>query len=364
MVPNGENGGYPVKISVLAVLPALLLSSVLCCLAQDEGMEMVLARVNDQIITRRDAEKLLYMSDNYEHIKHTYHGEELKTMEERLVVNALLILIRDAVIAVNAELDGMELDEVDKKKIEAMYMQAAQGEAYGSEANFEQFLKERGLSPQDIKERLTAMYLGDKYLAQVSRDRFVSPEEAREYYVENKMSFRATVTYRRIVIRFGEGSRSRASALVLAKSIQKDVKEGADFEGMARQYSESADRQEGGLSGTVPIADLRSNIREQVVKLEEGQVSDIIEREDEFMIIKIEEKDEFPYRPFEKVLDDIIGEVNEKKMQEKHEEWDRKLFSRIKIEIFFEGLNAEDILPPPEEQSDSDNEEDAQNSAP
>lgn len=334
------------KYFTLMAAIALVVALISPLGAQEEDGKVVLARVNERVITELDVNKLLGMTGESRRLESSYHGEKLE--EEMRVVfrKALAVLIDEAVVEINATLDGIKLDDSDQKKAQGMMEENAK--KFGTQENYELLLKESGLSVKDIKKTVHGMLLRQKYLqGKLSVDTYVSPKEAREYYEKNKSSFarRKTVTYRQILIKFGDANRGRDAAIKLMDNIRGNLKKGADFGALARQFSEGPMKDEGGLWPPVPPKDLRKNIADAIAGLKKGEVSKTIERESDLLLIKIEKSDDTPFVPFEQARAAIVKMLSEKKRQEKYPELEKKFYERVEIELLHAAAEVKALLP-------------------
>jgi peptidyl-prolyl cis-trans isomerase SurA len=330
----------------------LLFMSVTVCFlavtsafAQESGQDMVLARVNSKLITRRDVEKLLAFSGHTEQIEKHFRGPLLEEKKAELLKYALGELVFDAVIAINAKCDGVELDQADAKKIEDRLRQYV--EQYGSEANCELDLKRRGSSLKDARELMTKSVLAEKYIT-TKREiaRYVSPKEAREYFEKNgellrKITGKQTVVIRQIVVKYGRGLRTREKANEQMQQIKEAIRGGEDFGSLARKYSEGPRRDEGGMWEPVSVSDFREEVAAEIAKLDEGEVSEVIDRGDNFALVKVEKKED----PFEAALGAIIQALTGARQQERSRQVMCELYSGVEIELFLHGVSPSDICP-------------------
>jgi hypothetical protein len=328
----------------LAAVAYLAVVTSLC--AEEELEQAVLARINEKVLTRHDVEILLALTGDLEKAKAEYHGEELEKEESRVFNEALAFLINEAVFLVNAKLDGIEFDEIDKKQAEMILERSI--EPFVTQANFEFRLKERSLTIEDVKERNRRTMLIEKYKRKkLAVDNFITPEDARKYYEKNKSLFlrRVTVARRQIEISFGAGNRTRGAARKLIKNILKNLEEGSDFGVLAKQFSEGPYGKDDGLWPHKAEDDLVDVIANEIKKLKEGEVSGIIQRSDAFLIVKLEERDCSPYEPFEKALDKIVIKLGEEKRRKIIPEFKKEMYSRIEIELAYAGAKLDELCP-------------------
>lgn len=73
------------------------------------------------------------------------------------------------------------------------------------------------------------------------------------------------------------------------KEVRARLEEGADFQKVAFEESDSSNRFDGGIVGTVGHDNIRKDIADKVFQLKEGEISPVIETEDGFHIFLCEE---------------------------------------------------------------------------
>jgi len=338
-------------ILFVKVIPALAVLFVALCVpvplaSQEKGQQVVLARVNEKLITRRDVNTFLTIRGDLVRISRTYHGEELEKQKDKAFKRVLGFLISDAVIEMNAKLDKFKLSEMDKKRADAILEEEIKDS--GNLANYKHILAQVGITIEDRKAMINSLLLKQRYIAQkLPPDDFIPPSETRGYYEENKPAFsrQETVTLRQIVIKFGTGKRNRKEALVLVANVRRSLSEGADFETLARQFSEGVMKDKGGLWPPAPPSGLRKNIAQAVASLKEGEVAETVEREGELLIIKLEKRDSTSYEPFAVALEKIKQQISTHNKQKRFPEMEKELFSRVEIVLFMPGVKLEDICP-------------------
>ena len=84
--------------------------------------------------------------------------------------------------------------------------------------------------------------------------------------------------------------RTPTQALALAQSLQQQLKDGADFETLARKYSDDSSRVEGGRLPSIFAKDLRPEMASTVNALKPQQVSDPVGSADGYHLIRLEHK--------------------------------------------------------------------------
>ena len=313
--------------------------------AEEKGQDMVVARVNGRLITHRDVEKLLAVSGDMEQLKRRFHGPAFEERKKELFQQALGALILDAVIGVNAQWDEVKLDDADRKRVKEQVRRFTQ--QYGSEANCELVLSRRGCSIKDARERIAKSMLAEKYIkSKLQVGEFVAPRKVRECFRANteqlkQITEKQMVIIRQIIVKFGKGRRAKSKASELIEQIKEAACSEEDFGTLARKYSEGPKRDEGGLWEPVSLSDFRENVGQVIAKLDIGEISEPVQRRDDFVLVKLEARAD----PFEISLRSIIHSVVTERKQEKLQDIMHEIYSNVEVELLLEGVKLDDICP-------------------
>jgi len=313
---------------------------------QEQATELVLARVNDMAITQHDIDLLLSMTGEKQRLVRSFRGMQLEENLKKAIKNTLSVLVEETVIEANAGLDKFKLDENSEKKVEEILKDNAK--PFGTRENYELALKENGITVDDIESRIRKTLLRHQYIqSKLAPDDFVRPEEARGYYLDNKSQFsrRETVTLRQIVIRYGNNNRGRDAALKLIQTIEKSLEEGSDFGALAKQFSEGVKKENGGLWSPEAMEDLHSSIVKAIKDVKENEVSSIVERPGEFLIIKVEKRNKSLFEPFQKALSEIVKGISNMRQETRFPELEKEMYRKIEIELLYKGTTLEELCP-------------------
>lgn len=154
--------------------------------------------------------------------------------------------------------------------------------------------------------------LSDARLAQIDQAKQPSLQALEAYaqttYKADPKRFEAPeqVKIRHILIRSTE-----PNARATAEQLRKDLKGGADFEQLAKARSQDpGSAPKGGDLGTVARGQMVKSFEEAAFKLNQaGELSEVIETNFGFHIIKLEEKRPAGLRPFAEVKDTLVREA-------------------------------------------------------
>jgi len=122
----------------------------------------------------------------------------------------------------------------------------------------------------------------------------------------------AAVRLRHILIQKPEGEEpdELEAARSRAQSVLERIREGAAFADVALEVSEDeASRESGGDLGFVPPDELAPTLREAAENLEPGQVSEVLEDDAGFHLVRLEGRRSADRRSFDEVRDELAREL-------------------------------------------------------
>jgi parvulin-like peptidyl-prolyl isomerase len=157
---------------------------------------------------------------------------------------------------------------------------------------------------------------------QVRRKVVVTPAEVSEYYELHRSDFREPEKARlkNILIKPGPDLTGE-DAYKLAENIKAFLNAGEDFDGLAIKYSKGPNADMGGDLGFIGRGDMMPEIEKAVLKLEPGQVSDVIETKLGYHIFKVIEKKDAQTKPLSEVKEEIEKVVYLSKAKARYDEW-------------------------------------------
>jgi peptidyl-prolyl cis-trans isomerase SurA len=170
----------------------------------------------------------------------------------------------------------------------------------------------------------------------VDRHVQVSPLAVRRRYERDRDKYRrpATVNLRMISLRKGRSSEETALKREAAQDARRRLLAGEDFGVLARDLSEGLHAERGGDWGWTEPGDLRSELARAQASVETGEISEIIETEDEFYILKIEGRKEESITPFDEVQPQIEEELRRRRAEVLYKEWIERLKRDAYVKVF------------------------------
>ncbi|MDP3730664.1 MAG: peptidylprolyl isomerase [Candidatus Omnitrophota bacterium] len=306
--------------------------TVLAALAAPSGaavVDKIVVVVNNEIITQREVDIML--APIYGQYRSMYKGEELIRMLEDVREKILKQLIEDRLILSEAKKLNIAIEEKEvDAKIDEMRSKV------GSEQDLENMLNEQNLTLNELRARYKEKIMIRKLIDQkVGARIIITPLEVKNYYNDNKDSFMQPeeIRLRAILIKPKKEQGGEAGSLQLIRDLMKRLREGCDFESLAKEYSDDPAAAEGGLMGYVKKGDLMPQIEEIVFKLKEGEITGIIQSPLGYHIFKVEEKRVRRMRELAEVRQDIEEFLYREKASQRLKGWIDSLAKSAYIEF-------------------------------
>jgi len=311
------------KLSAAIIMLGGLL---LCHPSAAEVVDKIEVIVNDEMITRREIDRLL--APVYEKFKTIYDGETLLFKASEARQKIIEQLIEDRLIYSEAKKYNISVDDKDiEEKIQTAINKV------GGRQEFDKALAEQKITIKELRTRYKEQAMSRRVIEQkVGSKVLITPLEVESYYANNIDRFASPeeVLVRNILIT-PESDPARAANLV--KEISKRLKEGCDFGGLAKIYSQGPAAEEGGLMGYVKRGDLMPELEDVVFKLKEGEVSGIVQTQAGYHIFKVEEKRPGKTRSLKEARRDVEESIFMEKMNQKVKAWVEGLKKNAYIEI-------------------------------
>ena len=141
---------------------------------------------------------------------------------------------------------------------------------------------------------------------------------ARELYKADQARYRTQEMVHINHILVNLNGRTREAAMERARKVYQDAKGGEDFLSLAAKYSDDNDRRRhgGDLGLNAPTA-FSEPVRNAIAKMKDGEISEPVESEAGFHIVKLIERKKSEQIPFEAVRDRIIAAEKERLQKQK-----------------------------------------------
>jgi peptidyl-prolyl cis-trans isomerase SurA len=297
-----------------------VLSLVMPALCAGEVMDRIIAIVNDDIITLKEAEKHVRVEKEGRFVSVNEYLTNLRLQEK------IDVLIDDVLIRQQAK--KFKID-VSDKEVEGI-IDNIKKQYLIDDAEMKAKLKEDNVSYDDFIAGIRSNVVKGRLLARViSPEVNVTEKDLRQYYDKHKDEF-VDEEFRLQQI-FVSGQRDGQKRVTEAYNL---LQEGKSFESVAKDYSDDTkSASTGGDIGYVKKVDLIPQLRAAVVFLTPGVYSSIITTPYGFHILKLVEKKKGETLTFEMARDSIHEKIVQAESDKRYKDYVGKLRKGSYIEV-------------------------------
>ena len=289
----------------------------------DEIVERIVAVVNDDIITYLEVQKEL--SPYEAQIKAVgYDPEKEQQMLYRVRSDVVEKLVDQKIL--DQEIKRYKIT-VSDQDIDNDIERIKESKLWTDE-DFRKALEYEGMTIESYREKLKEQALRARLLNTVVRANIViTDEDIASYYASNIEKYQGELKYhlRNIIMRALEdaGTEGKRSVLEKMENIKAALENGASFESLARQYSESVLAKNGGDLGILRYKDFSAQLKQALEGLSIGQHTGVLDTDQGFQIFYIE---------------NILTE-NEILLEEAYSEIESTLYKELSEKAFTDWLN-------------------------
>lgn len=241
------------------------------------------AVVNDEAISAYDLEQRLNL------IIRTSGLNDSETVRRDLSPRIVNTLVDEALQMQEAKRLGVT---VDKKEIDAALalLERQNGIAPGS---LTPFLKERDIDPRTLSRQIEAtLAWGNIVRRQFLRSASVTEEDVNKSMERIKANAdKPRILVAEIFIAV-DSPRDEAAARQNAQRIYEELRRGAVFPQLARQFSQSASAEKGGDLGWIPAGELEPELDKALLTLPKNAISEPIRTSTGFYIVTVRDRRE------------------------------------------------------------------------
>lgn len=203
---------------------------------------------------------------------------------------------------------------------------------------------------QQIKKRLTYLkFMDHQFGVQIS----VTDANAQKYYSDNAKQFDIPEQVRasHILVKVDltdpniDPNKVKAAAKAKAEGLLKQIKAGADFAELAKANSDCPSKAKGGDLGMFGRGQMVPPFEQAAFALKVGQISDIVETQFGYHIIKVADHKDASVIPFEQAKGDIIKMLKGKEQNELATKYLESLKAGAKI-VYPPGEEPAPVEPP------------------
>jgi peptidyl-prolyl cis-trans isomerase SurA len=280
-------GNLPIFMRNLLCGLLLLFFTSASVLAADTVVEQIVARVNNQIITKSEYQR------SQDELKQEAQQQDPSNADKviaerqkdilRDLIDQQLLLEKGKDLGITADTDVIKkLDEMRKQmKLDSM-------------EDLEKAAQAQGISFEDFKQNtrnqiITQQVIGKEVGSRLS----ITKEEEQDFYDQHKAELARPeqVKLSEILVSTDKSSGDEAAKLAAAKAKADDllaqIRKGAAFDETAKKNSDGPTAAQGGDLGYFGRGTLAKQLEDLTFGLKSGDVSDVIRTKQGFVILKV-----------------------------------------------------------------------------
>jgi peptidyl-prolyl cis-trans isomerase SurA len=317
------------KLTKASFILSLLLPLVFGSLSvHARVLDKVAAKVNSEIIT------LSAIEERAELLRQKYVGAPISISEQDLLKDALNMIIEERLQIQEGKKFGFIVDEY---AIDAA-VEDIKKKNNLADGQLQEMLKREGRTLESYKNHIRDQILVSKITQfEIGNRVKVSEKNIIKYYKKNQKEFweEGKVRARHILFISERGSseNQRRAKLRQAKKVLSEIRKGSDFSKLAIKYSEDVSASSGGDVGFVKRGKMVREFEEAVFSLKPGQISDIVETEYGYHIIKVDEVLPGKTLTLKDVKNRIHKILSMQKQKQVYDDWINELKKSAFIEV-------------------------------
>jgi peptidyl-prolyl cis-trans isomerase SurA len=303
----------------------LLLWLLLICVAAlppllpaDTVVEEIIARVNNQIVTRaeylRSKEQLKQEAQQQDPANADKIVGERDKDVLRDLIDQQLLLDKGKDLGITADTELIKrLDEMRKD----MHMDSME--------DLEKAATSQGISYEDFKQNLKNQIITQQVISREVGSRMnVSKEELQQFYDEHKSQMEQPEQIRLSELLIAEKKdkappadeqRELAAARAKADDLLGQIRKGAAFDEIAKKNSDGPTAAQGGDLGYFKRATLAKELEDKTFAMKPGEVSEVIQTKQGFVILKVTEHQQAGVPPLSAIEPKVQEAIYMQKLQ-------------------------------------------------
>ena len=287
-------------------------------------VEEIIARVNNEIITRSDLDKKKESAQ--EEVEEDCRGgkcspEEQKARIDQGQKDALKELIDQSLLVQRGKDMGLSVETDVIKRLDSIRIQ----NNLTSMEDLEKAVTSHGINWEDFKDNIRKGILTQKVISQeVGSHVNISKEDVQKYYDEHKSEFirPEQVALREIEVSTeGKKDSELPDLKKKAETALKRVKDGEDFGEIAKRFSDGSTAKQGGFLGIYKRGELSKELEDTVFKMKKNDLTDVLDTKQGYLVLQVLEHYDEGEQALSKVENEIMDKMYSTRMEPKLKEY-------------------------------------------
>ncbi len=317
-----KKGGLIISLIFLSTIAPLLTP-----VSSAEVADMVLVRVNDEVILKSELDRRLAELSKAE-------KSPTKADPKEVEKDILGLMIETRLVLLHAKENNIYVSE---KEVDEILNDIAKSNSLSREA-LETAIKNSGVSLDYYKENIREQRITAKVISREVNSKIqISDQDVSDYYEVHKGEFKSEegVRARHILISLSPNAskEKEKSAKNKIQDILTKIKGGEDFARMAELYSDDASASVGGDLGFFKRGEMIKAFEDAAFSLNPGETSGIVATKFGYHIIRVEEKKGQSPKELAEVSDEIKNIIYREKSIKNRKAFIENLRKNAVIEI-------------------------------
>jgi peptidyl-prolyl cis-trans isomerase SurA len=314
-------------------LLALFLLLALPAWCADTVIEEVIARVNNDIVTRSE---LQHSKEEVRQELRQQYGDKADAMFAQREKDVLRDLIDQQLLLQKAKDKGLTADTELIKRLDEMRKQMN----LSSMDELEKAANEQGVSFEDFKQNLKNQLLTQMVIRNEVQPKIqITQEEEKKFYEQHLKEFEhpERVRLSEILVsteKVQPGDQAGvAAASQKAQQLLDQVRGGAAFDELAKKNSDGPTAAQGGDLGYFKRGTLAKELEDKAFAMKPGETADVVRTKQGFLLLKVTEHEQAGLPPLKEVEPQIADQLYYQKLQPALRDYLTKLREEAYIDV-------------------------------
>jgi peptidyl-prolyl cis-trans isomerase SurA len=274
-------------------------------------VEEIIARVNNEIITRSEYNKARQTAEEEakSECQNRCTPEQLQIDIEDRQKNTLRDLVDQSLLVQRAKDMGVSVEPELIKKLDAIRTE----NKLPSMEELEKAVSGQGMNWEDFKNNIRSTLLTQRVISsEVGSHITISDEEVTKYYEAHKTEFvrPEQVALREIVVSTeGKKPEDLPDLKKKAETALKRVQDGEDFGEIAKRLSDGSTKSQGGFLGIYKRGELSKELEDKVFKMKRKELTEVMETKQGFLVLEVLEHYDEGEQSLAKVKNEIMDKL-------------------------------------------------------
>src|SRR6266849_7319525 len=285
--------------------------------ASGKTVEEIIARVNNEIITRSEYKRARQSSeeDVRQECQNRCTPEQLQTAIDDHQKTTLRDLIDQSLLVQRAKDMGVSVEPELIKRLDAIRTD----NKLPSMEELEKAVSGQGMNFEDFKNNIRNTLLTQRVISsEVGSHITISDDEVTKYYEAHKTEYvrPEQVALREIVVSTeGKKPEELPDLKKKAETALKRVQDGEDFGEIAKRLSDGGTKSQGGFLGVYKRGELSKELEDKVFKMKRKELTEVMETKQGYLVLEVLEHYDEGEQSLAKVKNEIMDKLYSGRME-------------------------------------------------